>query len=107
MQMNTWDDHDIFDGYGSYPEHLQSCTGFKQVFQAAKCMYSIFQLHTTDAFKASDGFFWTAADNGLSWMTQLGPNFAVAALDTRCGRSRKQIVPAGLIEELTARVRTR
>lgn len=104
--MNTWDDHDIFDGYGSYPDHLQSCTAFQQVFQAAKSMYSVFQLHTNEALKAGDGFFWTAADNGFSWMTQLGPNFAVAALDTRSGRDRGQILPPALIEELKSRVCT-
>lgn len=29
VQMNLWDDHDIWDGWGSYPEHLQNCPVFQ------------------------------------------------------------------------------
>ena len=25
----VWDDHDIFDGWGSYPEYLQNCPVFQ------------------------------------------------------------------------------
>ena len=28
-QMQIWDDHDIFDGWGSYPDHLQTCPVFQ------------------------------------------------------------------------------
>ena len=28
-QINIWDDHDIFDGWGSYPEPLQMCHVFQ------------------------------------------------------------------------------
>lgn len=29
MQMNLWDDHDIWDGWGSYPPYLQNCPVFQ------------------------------------------------------------------------------
>jgi hypothetical protein len=29
MQFHTWDDHDIFDGWGSYPAVLQNCAVFQ------------------------------------------------------------------------------
>lgn len=103
--MNTWDDHDIFDGYGSYPDTLQHCATFQQLFGVAKSLYALFQLHTTDALKGGDGYFSTPQDDGLSWSMMLGPRLAVAALDTRSGRTRKQIVPATLIDELCRRVR--
>lgn len=37
-------------------------------------------------------------------MSQLGPRFAVAALDTRSSRTREQIVPPKLLGTLTARI---
>lgn len=43
----TWDDHDIFDGWGSYPDTLQNCPVFQGCYQAAKRFYLLFQQHTT------------------------------------------------------------
>lgn len=40
----TWDDHDIFDGWGSYPPRLQGCRLFSQVFGAARRAFEAFQL---------------------------------------------------------------
>jgi hypothetical protein len=68
-------------------------------------MYSLFQLHTTEQLKAADGYFCSTQDNGLSWSMMIGPRMAVAALDTRSGRSRNRIVPPELIDELCNRVR--
>eukprot|EP00892_Ulva_mutabilis_P002362 jgi/Ulvmu1/12126/UM084_0053.1 len=102
--MNTWDDHDIFDGWGSYPEYLQECEAFQQIFAVAKKNYAAFQLATTGRMKRSDGFFTAPGDAGFSWMTQLGPRFAVAALDTRSSRTRSRIVPEKLLAALTHRV---
>jgi len=33
--LMMWDDHDIFDGWGSFPEDLQGCEVFQAIFQAA------------------------------------------------------------------------
>ena len=49
MQTMTWDDHDIFDGWGSYPDGLQNCPVFQGCYQAAKRFYLLFQQHTTEA----------------------------------------------------------
>jgi hypothetical protein len=81
------------------------CTGFQQVFSVAKQMYALFQLHTTEQLKAQDGYFSSPQDNGLSWAMMVGPRMAVAALDTRSGRTRARIVPTELITELCNRVR--
>jgi phosphodiesterase/alkaline phosphatase D-like protein len=43
----TWDDHDIFDGFGSYPDDLQACRLFQDVFRAATLTYDAFQLGGT------------------------------------------------------------
>eukprot|EP00742_Colponemidia_sp_Colp-10_P005052 GILJ01005398.1.p1 GENE.GILJ01005398.1~~GILJ01005398.1.p1 ORF type:complete len:707 (-),score=92.82 GILJ01005398.1:105-2225(-) len=40
-----WDDHDIFDGWGSYPDHDQACSVLQGVFKASRDMFELFQLH--------------------------------------------------------------
>ncbi len=40
----TWDDHDIFDGWGSHPWKRQGSPLFQQTFQAAELAYRAFQL---------------------------------------------------------------
>lgn len=72
MQLNTWDDHEIFDGWGSYPPHLQNCDAFASVFRLAKRMYAAFQLHTTVKTQKSDGYF-TAQARPPSLPLQGGP----------------------------------
>lgn len=47
VQTMTWDDHDIFDGWGSYPDTIQNCPVFQGCFHAAKRFYLLFQQHTT------------------------------------------------------------
>lgn len=39
-----WDDHDIFDGWGSHPEELQGCPVYKRIFQSALRAFRLFQL---------------------------------------------------------------
>ena len=41
-----WDDHDIFDGWGSYPDELQTCDVYKNIFSVAKKYFEIFQIRT-------------------------------------------------------------
>jgi hypothetical protein len=43
----TWDDHDIFDGWGSYPAYLQHSVVFQGIFQLAMRWYCVFQQHLT------------------------------------------------------------
>lgn len=33
---------------GSYPEHLQNCRAFSQLFDVSKRTYALFQLHTNE-----------------------------------------------------------
>lgn len=39
-----WDDHDIFDGWGSYPQEIQNCPVYKDIFSAASKYFELFQL---------------------------------------------------------------
>lgn len=39
-----WDDHDIFDGWGSYPEDIQTCDVYKAIFASAKKHFALLQI---------------------------------------------------------------
>ncbi|WDD97830.1 alkaline phosphatase D family protein [Thalassomonas actiniarum] len=39
-----WDDHDIIDGWGSYPEQKQQCPVFQAIFHWANIYFRLFQL---------------------------------------------------------------
>lgn len=39
-----WDDHDIFEGWGSYKSDLQNCPVFQQIFHTARRYFDLFQL---------------------------------------------------------------
>jgi len=41
-----WDDHDIFDGWGSYPEDIQECDVYQCIFEHAKKYFELFQIRT-------------------------------------------------------------
>ncbi len=41
-----WDDHDIVDGWGSYPSDIQESEIFKAIFGVAKRYFQIFQMRT-------------------------------------------------------------
>lgn len=43
-----WDDHDIFDGWGSFPKRLQECDVFQGIFHYAKKYFDLYQLRTRD-----------------------------------------------------------
>jgi hypothetical protein len=44
-----WDDHDIFDGWGSYSEKQQSWPVFQAIFEGAREHFCLFQLQATYA----------------------------------------------------------
>lgn len=42
-----WDDHDIFDGWGSFEEDLQNCPVFQEIFRFARKYFELFQIRTS------------------------------------------------------------
>ena len=109
-QVNTWDDHDTFDGWGSYPPKLQRCPLFQVIFQQSQRFYTIFQLATTVELAAADGFFVVPPSkdclySAVNFATQLGPSLAVVAPDSRSQRSKTQILSDGTFNWLIIAVR--
>ena len=114
-----WDDHDIFDGWGSYSPPMQQCQVAQTLFHCAREAFWVFQLqHQLDLlpelkphanFTAVDApqyapVLWSeqlAADPlrlalldnqpGFSYSVKLGTMPALV-LDLRTERSRKQIL---------------
>lgn len=39
-----WDDHDIFDGWGSYPEDIQTCDVYQAIFHSARKHFELLQV---------------------------------------------------------------
>jgi PhoD related phosphatase len=44
-----WDDHDIFDGWGSYPFDQHNCPVYQGIFNIARKYFKLFQLQSVDA----------------------------------------------------------
>ncbi len=42
-----WDDHDIIDGWGSYPDKFQQSPVFKAIYNIARDYFLLFQQHST------------------------------------------------------------
>ncbi|OJJ47442.1 hypothetical protein ASPZODRAFT_130905 [Penicilliopsis zonata CBS 506.65] len=89
------DDHDIFDGFGSYPEHMQFSNMFKNIGRIGIEMYLLFQHHTTlDILRgvSSDVDLFTITGTGWHFVKYLGPAVAVVGLDCRSERNQHQVL---------------
>ncbi|KAJ3044004.1 hypothetical protein HDV00_003532 [Rhizophlyctis rosea] len=87
-----WDDHDIFDGWGSYPPYLQDCAVFQGIYSVARRFYLLFQQHTTDANRHRDQPHVWGANGSYTYLKHIGPQVAVLGVDTRSERTLKRIV---------------
>lgn len=89
------DDHDIFDGFGSYPEHMQFSNMFKNIGRIGIEMYLLFQHHTTlDILRnvSTDTDLFTITGTGWHFVKYLGPAVVVVGLDCRSERNPHQVV---------------
>ena len=90
-QVNVCDDHDCFDGFGSFPEYLEKSNVFQNLRRIGYKYFLLFQLHTSpDEDRSAGGF----VKGGISYsiLTYLGRNFSALLLDTRHHRTRERIV---------------
>jgi len=75
-----WDDHDIFDGWGSWNDHYQNSPTYKGIFSAAREAFNLFQRGQQDPL-----------DEHASWALQLG-DVGVIAPDMRTLRTRSEVL---------------
>ena len=87
--LMMWDDHDIFDGWGSYAIALQECAVFKGIYTQARDHFRIFQLqaqHDSDLGNAT-----VLGKKGFTYAHRLG-DLALVALDLRSERTLNQVI---------------
>ena len=79
-----WDDHDIFDGWGSHSKELQESPIFQLIFKVAKKYFTLLQIRTTNNnFVRFDDQFLLR----LSFR-----NYEIITLDNRSHRSMQEIM---------------
>ncbi|KAG1150144.1 hypothetical protein G6F37_001853 [Rhizopus arrhizus] len=94
--MNMWDDHDIIDGYGSYPPKMQDSECFQVLFANAYRFYYLFQQHTTIELASEHGMIRGALPTCNHIITTLGPDIGFLALDCRGERTKFEILLTGV-----------
>jgi hypothetical protein len=94
----TWDDHDIFDGWGSYGDDLQGCDVFKAIYAQACRAFTLFQI---GGDKADSLCVDPAADHFLQ-AAHPSDELDVLLLDLRSGRGERQVMSADQWSALNA-----
>ncbi|KAF3905592.1 hypothetical protein AA313_de0208790 [Arthrobotrys entomopaga] len=95
-QANCFDDHDIIDGFGSYPDHFNGCPVFAGLGTVAFKYYMLFQHHSTISEGEPTEPSWLLGaqpgpyikEPSRSTFMFLGRRVAFLALDCRTERTR-------------------
>jgi hypothetical protein len=83
-----WDDHDIFDGWGSYSDEEQASPIFRTIFAAARTCFILFQLQSDPR---SPSWPRLAGQPSFNAFLRLG-TLGLLVLDLRSERSQRQIL---------------
>jgi hypothetical protein len=86
--LMMWDDHDIFDGWGSYSTEEQSSPVFQAIFAVARSAFALFQL-----LSDPDDAGWPRLPNQQAFnaLLRFGTT-GILVLDLRSERSQQQIL---------------
>ncbi|TWU76877.1 hypothetical protein ED733_006436 [Metarhizium rileyi] len=106
LQIN---DHDIFDGYGSYPNYMQSSPMFRNIGRIATEMYLLFQHHTTTELMRNvrtDSDIFTITGTGWHFVKYLGPGMAVVGPDCRSERTQARVLAGPTYQGIFPKVAT-
>lgn len=86
--LMMWDDHDIFDGWGSYTPEEQASPVFQAIFAVARRAFALFQLMTDPESDNEPPFLGQTAFNAL---VRFGTS-AILVLDLRSERTQRQVL---------------
>jgi hypothetical protein len=86
-----WDDHDIFDGWGSYDPDDQACEVYQGIYAIARKHFQVFQLQVAPEDRHPCAL---PGQEAFSYGHQFG-ELALAVLDMRSERSQTQVLSAG------------
>jgi len=98
--VNIWDDHDIIDGYGSYPHHFMSNRVFTGLGAVAFKYYMLFQHQSLVAETEQEEPSWLLGaspgpyinERSRSVFMHLGRKVAFLGLDCRTERMRDEVL---------------
>ena len=85
-----WDDHDIFDGWGSYNPGIQNCAVYQGIFDIARNHFAVFQ-QQIDPRTTEDHPSKVAGQKTFTLALDLG-DYAVLAIDARSERTQLQVL---------------
>jgi hypothetical protein len=97
--LMMWDDHDIFDGWGSYAPEQQGCAVFNGIYSQAREHFRLFQLQAKDDEDLGEATLlgkW-----GYTYAYRIG-DLALVALDLRSERTQNQVMSPGTWNRLQA-----
>jgi hypothetical protein len=86
--LMMWDDHDIFDGAGSYPPLLHDSPVMMGLFLAAQKMRLLFQHHTTFEKAREHHMF---GHQGYNFFARCGQSLAIIGADGRTERDTQTV----------------
>lgn len=87
--LMMWDDHDVFDGWGSYPPEQHTSPVYQGIFKHARENFRLFQLQAKD--DADLGAATLLAETGFSYGHRVG-KVGILALDMRSKRTQDQVM---------------
>ncbi|TKX27281.1 hypothetical protein C1H76_0575 [Elsinoe australis] len=111
--VNLWDDHDIIDGYGSYPDHFMRNKVFTGLGAVAFKYYMLFQHQSVPAETHEDEPSWILGaspgpyihQHSRNVFMQLGRRVAFLGLDCRTERRRDEVLCQGTYDLVFNRCR--
>ncbi|KAI9824337.1 MAG: hypothetical protein M1826_007359 [Phylliscum demangeonii] len=101
------DDHDIFDGFGSYPEYMQFSHTFRNIGRIGIDKYLLFQHHSTIEMLRNvtrDNDLFTITGTGWHFVKYLGPAVVVVGPDCRSERTSHQVLAGASYQGLFPKV---
>jgi hypothetical protein len=100
--LMMWDDHDIFDGWGSFPPKRHQCPVYQGIFQTAAKYFRLFQQHSS-SINEIPGLLQPPADGQQphSFGFNLG-KLAILAPDLRGCRTNTQILGRKNLDAIVA-----
>lgn len=93
-----WDDHDIFDGWGSYPEKLTNCPVYQAIYGAAKKHFELLQVRGPQ----NRSLIGNLADLKHYSMSLTFGTYTIFALDNRSERTLAQVMSESHWDDIAA-----
>ncbi|OTA99395.1 hypothetical protein M426DRAFT_87080 [Hypoxylon sp. CI-4A] len=98
--VNMYDDHDIIDGFGSYPDHFMKSPVFSGLGNVAFKYYMLFQHQSLPEETEEDEPSWVLGTKpgpyikelSRSVFVSLGSKVALLAVDARTERTRDEVI---------------